>query len=96
MPSLSSSSTDAEVWNAYDDNASYEEDGSPATAGTFVTACRILLRRRPANMAVDGESVAFDAQAIREQLSRAQNWLAVNRNAGRGGVRYLNFSGVRN
>jgi hypothetical protein len=30
MATLSSNSTDAEVWTAYDDSASYDEDGSRA------------------------------------------------------------------
>lgn len=40
-------STDAEVGAAYEDNASQEEDASRAKALAFITACRILRRRRP-------------------------------------------------
>jgi hypothetical protein len=47
MATLSSNSTDAEVWAAYDDNASYEEDASRAKALAFVTVGRILRRRIP-------------------------------------------------
>jgi hypothetical protein len=93
MSALSSTSTDAQVWAAYDDNASFEEDSAPAKAAAFITACRILLRRRPVNMTVDGRTLAFDAQAITGELERARNWLAMNRSPG--AIRYLDFSGVR-
>ncbi len=61
MATLSSNSTDAEVWAAYDDNASYEEDGSRAKAHGVrhrlphpaETGCRsppaVARRRSPAN-----------------------------------------------
>lgn len=95
MSTLSSTSTDAEVWASYDDNASFEEDGSATKAAAFVTACRILLRRRPVSTSVDGTTVAFDPGAISDEMMRAQKWLASNRNSGAGGVRYIDFSGVR-
>ena len=43
MATLNASSTDAEVWAAYDENASYQEDDSTAKALAFITAGRILL-----------------------------------------------------
>lgn len=94
MSTLSSASTDAAVWSAYDDNASFEEDNSPDKAAAFVTACRILLRRRPQMMSVDGRSVSFEPGMVSAELNRARDWLAVNR-AGTGGVRFLDFSGSR-
>lgn len=66
MATLNSSSTDAEVWAAYDDNASYEEDGSRAKALAFLTACRILRRRLPISGSRDGQSISresLDAEA---------------------------------
>lgn len=95
MSALSAVSTDAEVWAAYDDNASFEEDSSPAKASAFITACRILLRRRPQMTNVDGTSVAFEAGAIGEELERARTWLANNRSTAGGAVRYLDVSGLR-
>jgi hypothetical protein len=47
MATLNGNSTDAEVWAAYDDNASYEEHGSRTKALALVTACRVLWRRLP-------------------------------------------------
>lgn len=95
MSTLSSASTDQAVWDSFDDNASFEEDQSATKAAAFVTACRILLRRRPQSTSVDGTTVSFDGGAIEKELMRAQKWLAANRSNAAGGVRYLDFSGVR-
>jgi len=95
MSSLSSASTDAEVWSAYDDNASFEEDASPAKAAAFITACRILLRRRPQGMTIEGRQVNFEAGTISAELARARTWLALNGSANGGSVRFLDFSGIR-
>ena len=93
MSTLSSASTDAAVWSAYDDNASFEEDASPAKAAAFITACKILLRRRPQGMNVDGRSVNFEPGTITAEMKRARQWLAVNQSGGN--VRFLDFSGIR-
>ncbi len=73
---LSSSSTDAEVWAAYDDNASYQEDASRSKASAFITACRILARRLPISAARDGQSVS--RESLREEVADANAWLAAN------------------
>lgn len=73
---LSSSSTNAEVWAAYDDNASYEEQGSLAMARSFVTACRLLLRRTPQMAMHDGKNqIQNNLTVIREEMERAQRWI---------------------
>lgn len=96
MSTLSSASTDQQVWNAYDDNASYAEDASVSKAKSFITACRILLRRRPTAMTVDGNVVAFSASSIEKELEDAQHWLAQNNTSANGGsIRYLDFSNLR-
>ena len=51
MSTLTSSPVHAEVEAAYVDDASYAEDGSVSKAKAFVTGCRILLRRLPAERA---------------------------------------------
>ena len=56
MSALSSSSTLVQVENAYDDNASYAEDESVAKCRAFLTACRILLRRMPAQTGAAGDA----------------------------------------
>lgn len=95
MATLSSSSTDQQVWDSYDDNASYEEDGSTSKAAAFITACRILLRRRPRRARSDGEEIEFDANAISQELEQARAWKATNTAASGAGVRHLSFSRLR-
>ncbi len=77
MAILSSTSTLAQVMAAYDDNASYEEDGSVSKARAFITACKILLRRLPQSTGAGGGAyVSLNATAIRDEMHGAQNWLA--------------------
>lgn len=93
MSTLSSTSTDAQVWSAYDDNASFEEDQDTGKARAFITACVILLRRRPSQTMVDGQSVSL--VDVRSELTRARKWLALNRTDGGAGTRFIDFSGIR-
>lgn len=96
MATVSSVSTDQQVWDAYDDNASYEEDASITKAQAFVTVCNLLLRRRPASVTADGTAVTFDARAISEALERARSWIATNNTSANGGsVRYWDTRGLR-
>lgn len=91
MSSLSSASTDQDVWDSYDDNRSYYEDASTAKALAFVTACGILVRRRPENVSVGGESVNF--ASIEAQGLAAEKWLAGNRTGRNGKV--FDYSNLR-
>ena len=96
MAALSSSSTDQQVWDAYDNNASYDVDESVSKAEAFIEACRILLRRRPTQVSVDGTSSSFEAGAIRQELEDARKWLATNNTSANGGsVRHLDFRNLR-
>lgn len=94
MATLSSSSSDQQVWDAYDDNASYEEDSSVSKARTFITACVILLRRRPQRVSTNGYAVDFDPDTIQNELKRAREWQATNSASGES-VRYLDFRNLR-
>ena len=73
---LSSSSTYAEVWAAYDDNASYQEDASRTKALAFITACRLLRRRLPISAARDGQAIT--RESLGEEVAKADAWLAAN------------------
>jgi hypothetical protein len=101
MSTLSGSSTISEVWAAYDDNASYEEDGSAAKCAAFITACRILLRRQPSRSAKTGgaggggSDVQFDPALIAAELERARKWRAVNRTDGPARTVYPDFTYFR-
>ena len=101
MSTLSGTSTLAEVWAAYDDNASYEEDGDAAKCAAFITACRILLRRQPSRSAKTGGSggggsdIQFDPAQFAAELAQARKWLAVNRTNGPGRVVEPDFTNFR-
>lgn len=82
MSALSSSSTDAQVWAAFDDNASFEEDGSAGKAAAFITACMILLRRMPRRFDTDGQSAEFNSDQIQSELDRARRFVAAARGGG--------------
>ncbi len=103
MSTLSSASTDAEIRAAYDDNASYEEDNSSSKARTFVTACRLLLRRMPKMATHSAIQLALSPDLVQNELLYAQQWLAVNSCAGgsgnssgvNGGVKHFSFEWFR-
>lgn len=78
MSTLTSSSTDAQVFAAYDDAASYAEDDDPAKAKLFVTAVRILLRRLPTFSAHGTARTQLSTELLQKQLERAEEWLASN------------------
>jgi len=84
MPTLSSSSTTAEVQAAFDDSASYAEDGDLAKCRTFITACLILLRRTAKRVAHGRmrSEVETSPEVLRELLAEARKWLAA-RSGGR-------------
>lgn len=93
---LSSTSTSAEVWAAYDDAASYEEEGSRTKALAFITACRIILRRRPASTGRGEQNVSFES--IRQEMDSARSWLAAHPaddGDGRQTARFASFENFR-
>jgi len=84
---LTGTSTDAQVWDAYDDAASYEEDSDRGKALAFLTACRILSRRLPLSASRSGQSIS--RESLQEEARRAQVWLAANPGTtGAGSTRY--------
>lgn len=94
MATLDSTSTLAEIEAAYLDNVSYEEDNSTSKATAFITACKMLLLKRPSSMSAGG-SVTFGSQAdIRAELDNAIQWLNAKQQGG--SYSYLDFSNVRN
>lgn len=78
MATLSSSSTDVEVFASYDDNASYEEDSDRDKAAAFITACRLILRRLPIEFLVKGATRKYSAATLRAEIRDARTWLADN------------------
>lgn len=76
--SLSSASTMAEIENAYDDNASYDLNGSVTECKEFIAACRILLRRKPQDRSIDKMSMGYNLELWQTQLAKAEQWLSIN------------------
>ena len=96
MSTLSSSSTDAEVLAAYDDNASYEEDSSRTKAAAFITACRILRRRLPISAGRGPQT--FTRESLAAEIEAAQTWLDAHPSttgSGSGRVRYVSTENFR-
>lgn len=98
MSTLSSSSTYSDAVDAYLDNASYEEDASVTKAKAFVTACRFLIRF-PARTQVGGRGAGhemeFDLKTLREEITAAQDWIAVNDEPAAGRTTFGDFSDFR-
>lgn len=95
MSTLTSSSTDAEVWAAYDDNASYEEDASRTKCLAFITACRILIRRRAVRLNRADQGKDFDAEGLHAEMSRARSWLQLHPASDTASVRYGDLENFR-
>lgn len=72
---VNSSSSTAQVRDAYDDNASYAEDNDLQKARRFITACRILLRRTSTNSVKGSNQVTLRVDLLQDELERAQEWL---------------------
>lgn len=96
MSTLSSSSTWTEVKAAYDDNASYEEDGSASKARAFITACRIILRRLATRAQNGDQEVEFNTNLIQEEMKAAKTFVTtVDPSTNTGGVTFASFSDFR-
>lgn len=90
MSDLSSSSTLTEVQAAYDDNASYAEDRDTAKARVFITACRILIRRTPAQATKGSNEVKLAVELLMKELEKAQEWLVARSEDDDVGPRVIN------
>lgn len=76
MSTLTSSSTITEIEAAYIDNASFEEDSSASKCRAFITACRVLLLKRPSESRHGGSGMTWSMESIRSEMQRAAAWLA--------------------
>lgn len=94
MSTLSSSSTLAEIKDAYLDNGSYEEDDSTTKAAAFITACRLLLIKLPKKAVKSAAEVELEPGLIKAELTSARRWLATKGAVG-GGVTHVDMRGFR-
>lgn len=100
---LTSDSTTAECWAQYDDNVSYDLNGSVAQAKLFIEACRILLRRVPDEMYHGGQgadSYKNSPSKLQKALDEALAWwrandTSANTSAGGGGAVFFDFAEFR-
>ena len=95
MSSLSSSSTLTEIQNAYVDNASYAEDGSVSKAKAFITACRILLLKLPAEAGTRESHVRLSPDLISKEMAEARAWLQANDTTSTSTVTRVSFENCR-
>ena len=97
MAYLTSSSTDAQVWAAYEDNSAYDLESDATKAREFVQACRILLRRQPRRAGHGGADLEFDVQLFRDELNTARRWLHTQTTITDGGIgcKFADISDIR-
>ena len=88
---LSSTSTDAEVKAAYDDNADYDINESASQAGQFIVACRILIRRLPKSGKRGQSEFELTPGELRKSIDAAKQWLAANGRTAVIGVDFTEF-----
>jgi hypothetical protein len=88
--SLSSTSTDAEIWAAYDDNGSYEENNSRAQALAFKSACILLDRRRPTLISRGNRTV--EMSSLDKRIEDVSAFIATHPASGSSGSRVRYFS----
>ena len=92
MSTLNGSSTDAAVKKAFDDNASWFEDGDSAKAAALVTAGTILLQRRPKSISLSGEEIELDLTLIQDEVTRARKYAQSAKAVSAGGSGATYFS----
>ncbi len=97
---LSSTSTNAQVKAAYEDNASYDINNSVAECRDFIQAARIRINRMANEIENGNARVSESYQRIEAQLKEALRWLRVNdpsaSSAAHGGsVSHISFEDFR-
>ena len=77
MP-LSSSSTDAQIQAAIDDNASYDESQSVTAARAYRTALRMMIGRVSSRteQSDQGSSLKANLDGWRQEMNQVQSWLS--------------------
>lgn len=77
MAYLTSANTTDECKAAYQDNASYDVQGDTSMAAYFIDACRQLIQRLPSELqSTDASRIRYELSEYREQLDKAERWLA--------------------
>ncbi|MEM6260149.1 MAG: hypothetical protein AAGI37_17880 [Planctomycetota bacterium] len=93
---INGASTLADIKGQYLDNVDYEETASLSKARLFVSACRALLLKLPANTAgARGGAVAMSPGLIRDEMNQARAWISANNTNRNSGVKHLSLEGFR-
>ena len=82
MAALTSASTDAELWAAFENNADYDTSGDVSKAALFIQACRFILLRRPSKAGAGGQSgnnLEFAPGEYQSLLRDALAWWNANK-----------------
>lgn len=81
MSTLNANSSLPEVLAEYDNNASYDEDGSVAKARAFITAVRFMMRyaQRERKGGIAGAEHEFNLEVLREELKDAREYVEAYR-----------------
>jgi len=84
---------------SYHANRSYRENGSTTEAEAFVSACRGLLIEFPQKSRKSGlgetTELEFDLTLIRDEMQRAESWIAQQHSASSPSVTYPDFGVFR-
>ena len=81
-----------EAFDAYLNNADFEESSSLSKAKAFVTACVQLAVLLPSSSSFQGSAQSFDVASIKSAQTRALDWIqAYEANTTNPAVRYFNF-----
>lgn len=92
VSTLSSTSTYSDIVAAYEDNASYFEDGSVAKCKAFITACTFLLRRTPRAHRQGSVQTDYAPELLNREIAEAKQWLSSNQTVANGGGGVRGFS----
>ena len=88
--SLSSTSTEAEVWAEFDDNLCFRRTESREQCNAFIEACMALIRRRPTEIGRGNRSITMES--IQQLYQDANNWLDLHPATSSSGSRTRYFS----
>ena len=95
MTAITSSSTPAEVWAAFVDNASYDETDDRTKAKTFRTVLRVLIGKyRTMSAGRDGQTLSMES--LQQMLADVNAWIHANPDpAAPGRTRYFAMENFR-
>ena len=83
---ITSSSTPAEVWAAFIDNAGYDDEGDLAEAKLFRKVCRILVGKYR-TMSAGEEGRSYSLESLQQMLKDVDEWIKAHPDTSAAGYR---------